>query len=98
MSQAEYDAMVKSGEVQVGAGGTTSVARPASPGSYGAQAKPGSVYAEFDVPSNAVQPGGNAGWGQIPTANNTVGRLAVKRGQPVNPGIPASNIKVVQTK
>lgn len=99
MSQAEYDAMVKTGEVQVGSGGySTSVANPATPGSYGSQAAPGSVYVEFDVPTNALQKGGADGWSQIPTAKSSVGKIAIKNGQPVNPGIPASNITKVSGK
>ncbi len=96
MSQAEYDAMVKSGEVQIGGGGTTYVVNPANPGAY-VSSKPGTVYVEFDVPGNAIRPT-SPGQGQIPSADSTVERLAVKRGQPVSPGIPASNIKVVQSK
>ena len=91
--------LVKSGQVQVGSQGySTSVLNPATPGGYAAQAPAGSVYVEFDVPTNALQPGGNSGWSQIPTAKSSVGKIAIKNGQPVNPGIPASNITKVSGK
>lgn len=50
MSQAEYDAMVKSGKVQESFSGTTHVASPADPEAFGKQAKSGSLYVEFEVP------------------------------------------------
>jgi hypothetical protein len=89
MSQAEYDGMVASKEVQVGTGGLkTDVLNPANPAGYAKQAPPGSVYVEFDVPSNALVPGGNTGWNQIPTGSTAVGKNAIKNGGVVSPGVP----------
>lgn len=49
MSQGEYDEMVKTGYVQESISGTTHVARPADISAYIKQAKPGSLYVEFNV-------------------------------------------------
>ncbi len=99
MSQAEYSKMVNSGEVQVGTGGLkTDVLNPANPAGYAKQAPPGSVYVEFDVPSNALVPGGNTGWNQIPTGSTAVGKNAIKNGGVVSPGVSASNISKVGSK
>jgi hypothetical protein len=98
MSPEEHTAMVDSGHVQVGSGGTTSVASPANPESYMPQARPGSHYVEFDVPSNSVFPGGRSDWAQIPGPDHVVARLAAKRGNPVPSPVPACNIVHVLTK
>jgi len=90
--------MVQSGEVQIGAGGTTSVARPPSAESYVRQAAAGSHYVEFDVPSRALFPGGRADWAQIPSPDHIVARLAAKRGNPVPSPVDACNIFHLATK
>ena len=100
MGADEHVAMVHTGQVQVGRGGTTYVASPANAGSYMSQAAPGSHYVEFDVPSSSLRPAGQPGWAQIPTAENTMwGKLAPQRGWdvPESP-VPACNIVHVATK
>lgn len=76
MSKAEYKAMVETGRVQVGAGGRTSVCLPADPEAYGRQAAPGSMYVEFDVPTEALRPGGRDSWAIIPGPDSIFERLA----------------------
>ncbi|MGH2769078.1 MAG: RHS repeat-associated core domain-containing protein, partial [Actinomycetota bacterium] len=98
MSPREHAAMVRTGEVQVGAGGTTHVAHPANPESYMRQAAPGSHYVEFDVPANSLSPAGRPDWAQIPSPDHLLGRLAAKRGTPVPSPVPASNIVHHATK
>jgi hypothetical protein len=100
MGADEHVAMVETGQVQVGRGGTTYVASPANAESYMSQAAPGSHYVEFDVPSSSLRPAGQPGWAQIPTAENTMwGKLAPQRGWdvPESP-VPACNIVHVATK
>lgn len=55
MSRNEYDKMVATGYVQEGAGGVTYVARPANISAYSKQAKVGSLYVEFNVPSFSLR-------------------------------------------
>jgi RHS repeat-associated protein len=92
MSKDEYDNMVSTGMVQEGAGGTTYVASPADPASYGRQAAPGTGYAEFDVPSSSLYPAGEPGWAQIPGPDSLRSRLAERRGLPPLQFPPATNI------
>lgn len=68
MGQAEYDAMTTSGRVVEGAGGRTYVVNPPNPAAY-PSAKPGSVYAEFDVPAGSVRSANKPEWGVIPGPN-----------------------------
>lgn len=100
MGADEHVAMVDTGQVQVGRGGTTYVASPANAESYMSQAAPGSHYVEFDVPSSSLRPAGQPGWAQIPTAENTMwGKLAPQRGWDVpETPVPACNIVHVATK
>ena len=88
MSQAEYDAMVKTGTVQESTSGTTHVVLPANPKAFEKQAKPGSVYVEFDVPVASVKQT-QAGWGKIVGPNSLEGRLAARLGRPI-PKMPAA--------
>ena len=92
MSKDEYDNMVSTGMVQEGAGGTTYVASPADPASYGRQAAPGTGYAEFDVPSSSLRPAGEPGWAQIPGPGSLHSRLAERKGLPPLEFPPATNI------
>ena len=61
MSTGEYEAMVATGKVQEGAGGVT-YAATSGPASFRAQAKPGSIYVEYDVPSNSLVRGSKSDW------------------------------------
>ena len=99
MSPDEHAAMVRTGEVQVGAGGTTYVANPADVNAFTPNRFP-SNYVEFDVPTSSLRPAGQPGYAQIPTAENTMwGKLAPQRGWalPESP-VSACNIVHVATK
>lgn len=61
MSSEEYKLMEKTGKVQQGAGGQTFVSTSGS-NSFYSQAKSGSVYVEFKVPTNSLIQGGRADW------------------------------------
>ena len=94
MSQGEYDKMVATEMVQSGQGDRSYVAYPSDPNAFGRQAKPGSVYVEFDVPRSTVSPGGAPGWAQISGPTSLEGRLAEKRGLS-KPELPkARNIRL----
>ncbi len=96
MSQAEYDSMVKTGKVQMSPNGnTTYVANPADPNAFKA-ASNGSIYVEFDVPTNSIYPAGNNNWGQISGPGSLMDRLNQSKGLPPINGMPnATNIKII---
>jgi hypothetical protein len=96
MSPEEHAAMVRTGEVQVGAGGTTYVANPANVNAFTPNRLP-SNYVEFDVPTSSLRPG-QTGWAQIPSPDSVWGRLAAKQGVSVQSPVPACNIVLVATK
>ncbi len=97
MSQLEYDLMVSTAQVQESNSGTTHVVFPAAPAAFQAQAKPGSVYAEFDVPASSIKPT-QSGWAKIVGPNSLEGRLAFRAGKP-RPQMPqARNIQYHITK
>ncbi|MBW9210508.1 hypothetical protein KV100_12675 [Mumia sp. zg.B21] len=95
MGDDELLKMQKSGQVQVGGGGTTHVADPANMSTYAKQAAPGSKYVEFDVPRTSLSPSGWPGGAQIPGPNHILARLAERRGSQVQFPVPACNIVVV---
>ncbi|WP_328296185.1 IPT/TIG domain-containing protein [Kineococcus sp. NBC_00420] len=98
MSEVEHEAMLRTGMVQEGAGGTTFVASPADVMSYLKQAAAGTRYVEFDVPVQSLRAAGKEGWAQIAGPNSLAGRLASKRGEPL-PSFPlAKNIEWVASK
>lgn len=68
MGEGEFDTMSSSGRVVEGAGGRTFVVEPPNPAAY-PSAKPGSVYAEFDVPTASLKPAGKPEWSVIPGPN-----------------------------
>ncbi|MBE6047566.1 MAG: hypothetical protein E7213_04020 [Clostridium sp.] len=96
MSQEEYAKMVETGKVQMSPNGNTSyVANPADINAFGSQAKPGSIYVEFDVDSLKIYQAGNDGWGQIPGPGSLYDRLNIKKGLPPIEDMPnAYNIKI----
>ena len=89
--------MVKTGKVPERLTGTTHVASPADINAFGKQAKPGSIYVEFDVPSTSLKPT-NEGWSKIVGPNSLEGRLAAKKGQPIPEMPSATNIEVKVSK
>jgi hypothetical protein len=92
MSQDEYGKMVDTSMVQEGDGGVTYAAEPATPEAYGRQAAPGTGYAEFDVPSDSLYPGGEPGWVKMSTPWGQPGRIAAFKGLPIPQLPPALNI------
>ena len=79
MSQSEYETMLKTGKATESYTGTTHVASPADYNAFYKQAKPGTVYVEFDVPRGSLKPT-NEGWAKIVGPNSLEGRLAAKKG------------------
>lgn len=100
MSTEEYQAMKSSGKVQMSPNGnTTSIANPADPSAFGNQAKPGTIYVEFDVPTNSIRAGGNANWGQIPGPGSLWDRFNQSKGLPPITEMPnATNIQIMGGK
>jgi hypothetical protein len=98
MSSAEYKAMQQTGTVQEGAGGVTSVLHPPDHLLFQAQAKPGSLFVEFDVPASALKTGGKEGWSIIPGPGSVHARLAASKGAPIPQFPAAGNIAHTATK
>ncbi|NDP59174.1 MAG: hypothetical protein GZ090_07445 [Oxalobacteraceae bacterium] len=71
-----------SGKVQESFSGTTHVAVPANPSAFVNQARPGSVYVEFNVPTSSLKET-SQGWSKIIGPNSLEGRLALRKGQSV---------------
>ena len=96
MSREEYAKMVETGKVQMSPNGNTSyVANPADINAFGSQAKPVSIYVEFDVDSSRIYAADNYGWGQIPGPGSLYDRLNIKKGLPPIEDMPnAYNIKI----
>lgn len=88
MSLDEYIAMLISGMVQESFSGTTHVVLPPEAMSFLRQAKPGSVYIEFDVPSACLKQTSH-GWAKIIGPHSIEGRLAARKGGAV-PQMPAA--------
>ncbi|OHX36482.1 hypothetical protein BJL95_07505 [Methylomonas sp. LWB] len=82
MSQAEHDAMKASGKVQESFSGTTHVADPEDASAFINQAKPGSMYVEFNVPTSSLK-ATNEGWAKIIGPNSLEGRLAARKGMSI---------------
>ena len=61
MSRAEYDIMLKTGQVVEVAGGQTFVATGGGSEAFNAATK-GSIYVEFQVPTNSLLQGGKSNW------------------------------------
>jgi RHS repeat-associated protein len=95
MSQIEYEAMKRTGQLQEGAGGMTSMAT-SGPTSYVRQSAPGSVYVEFSVARNSVIQGGQADWltGVSANASRSMQAVIGKQGGELSPAV--SNISFIQ--
>jgi len=99
MSIDEYNTMKSTGKVQMSSNGVTSVAKPADPSVFSSQAKPGTIYVEFDVPISAVQPGGKETWGLISGPGSLWDRLYQSKGLPAITEMPdAQNIQIAGGK
>ena len=99
MSQEEYDKMVASGKVQMSGDNKVHVANPADINAFGKQAPKGSLYVEFDVPSNTISKGGTDGWGIINGPGSLLDRLNAKKGLPRITEMPnATNITIEGSK
>jgi RHS repeat-associated protein len=84
MSETEFETMSSTGRIVEGAGGRTYVVEPPNPQAY-PSARPGSVYAEFDVPSASLHPASKPEWKLIPGPNVTTTRFG-----PPPPEMPAA--------
>ena len=99
MSQEEYDKMISSGKVQMSGDNKVHVANPADINAFGKQAPKGSLYVEFDVPSNTISKGGTDGWGIINGPGSLLDRLNAKKGLPRITEMPnATNITIEGSK
>lgn len=100
MSRAEYDKMVKTGRVQMSPNGNRSyVAYPADINAFGKQAKPGSIYVEYDVDVSVLRNGGNELWAQIPGPDSLLDRYDRYRGlQGISEMPLAKNIEIKGSK
>ena len=95
MSQEEYDKMISSGKVQMSGDNKVHVANPADINAFGRQAPKGSIYVEFDVPSNTISGGGKDGWGIINGPGSLLDRVNAKKGLPRITEMPdATNISI----
>jgi RHS repeat-associated protein len=81
MSKKEFEVMKSTNQVQEGAGGQTFVSVLGYQ-DYMPQAKPGTVYVEFDVPTNSLVPGGEDGWYKLlaPSAKPSQQYMLKKQG------------------
>lgn len=87
MSKAEYEIMVKTGKMVEGAGGQTFVATGGQ-NAFTSAAK-GSVYAEFQVPTNSLLQGGKEGWFKVigPNAGKAMQGALQKQGGQLLPKV-----------
>ncbi len=88
MSADEFKLMEKTGKVQEGAGGQTFVANSGWR-SFFKEAKPGSVYAEFEVPTSSLIRGGKPDWFKMigPKASRSQQMLLRKQGGEMLPKV-----------
>jgi RHS repeat-associated protein len=87
MSKTEYEMMAKTGQMVEGAGGQTFVST-GGPGAFNAASK-GSVFAEFQVPTNSLLQGGQSNWFKVlgPSAKPNQLYLLNKQGGQLLPQI-----------
>lgn len=82
MSATEYQKMLATGKAQESFSGTTHVLLLPTALGFIRQAKPGTLYVEFDVPATSLKTTGH-GWAKILGPNSIEGRVARKCGRPV---------------
>ncbi|GAA5107834.1 hypothetical protein GCM10023211_09370 [Orbus sasakiae] len=97
MSPEELAQMQSTGKVVQGGGGQTFISVNGVNDFKGAAPK-GSVYVEFDVPSNSLIQGGNEGWYKMigPNAQPSQKYQVEKKGGSLTPDV--SNIKILEHK
>ena len=97
MSPAEFNKMQLTGKVVQGGGGQTFVSTNGVLDYKGA-ASPGSIYVEFDVPTNSLLKGGKDGWFKLigPDANASQQLLLNKQGGTQSPDV--KNIVILDKK
>ena len=99
MSEGEYNKMYKTKQVQMSDDNKVHVANPADFYAYYKQAAKGSIYVEFDVPSNTIFPGGNEKWGIIAGPGSYNDRINTRKGLPPIKEMPkAINIEIKRRK
>jgi RHS repeat-associated protein len=95
MSEVEYNRMVETGYVQMSGDNKVHVANPADIDAFRKQAPKGSIYVEFDVPSNTISQGGTDSWGIINGPGSLLDRLNARKGLPPITEMPKpTNIEI----
>ena len=81
-----------------GGGGLTFVSKN-GPTDFVKQAPPGSIYVEFDVPTNSLVKGGKAGWYKLvgPRATGVIKLMLKKQGGQMLPNVKSLS-KPLQSK
>lgn len=90
--------MQSSGVVQYGQGDVTFVSNPANIEVYQSRAKPGTVFVEFNVPSNSLYPADFPNSSLIPASYSLYGMRMAKVGRGPYDDVPATNIEIVGRK
>ena len=94
MSMEEYEEMLRTGQVQCSGGNITHVTNPSNPDAFQAYPR-GSIFVEFDIPTDSLRQGGNPGWGIIPGPNSIYDRHGINQGlPPIEQMPPATNIRI----
>lgn len=98
MREAEYANMLSTGKIQVGSEGEATYTLLDGPDGFVNQARPGSVYAEFDVKASSAWWVTNAalGWATIPAPGSSQAhRWRIVTGQPIDEMPDATDISDV---
>lgn len=94
MSETEFKLMQSTGKVVEGAGGRTYVVNPPNPAAFTGAGRGSNIYAEFNVPTNALRAGSKPEWAVIPGPGVTT---SIYGSPPIAP-IPATCIICVIVK
>jgi RHS repeat-associated protein len=88
MSETEYKLMQQTGRVQEGSGGQT-FASTLGPEDFGQTAYKGSIYVEYEVPTNSLISGGRTTWVKNvgPSANKSMQTILKKQGGQLLPRV-----------
>ncbi len=93
MSPEEFQKMRDTGKVVQSTTGTTHVGYPANINAFGKQAKPRTVYVEFDVPEKSLIKT-NDEWAKIVGPDSLEGRLAKRKGLPIPEMPEVTNMEI----